>query len=118
MFQRARRIVDVFIPMDRMRNEIRGFAFVRFATRKEAESAIDLAKGRSRSWGGRKIQVNTARYGSKEEGQYEVKKPKGIKKGGFRSEMSGGRKKPSPHTQRKRTVHNERGLGRTVEAES
>ena len=53
----------------------------RFATRKEAENAIDLATGRS--WGGRKMQVNMAHYGSKEEGQNEVKEPKGIKQGVF-----------------------------------
>ena len=33
MFHRAGRIVDNFIPLDRANGRIRGFAFVRFATR-------------------------------------------------------------------------------------
>ena len=44
----------MFIPIEKRNNNKRGFAFVRFATLREAEKAIELAEGRS--WGGKKIQ--------------------------------------------------------------
>lgn len=59
MFCRAGQIVDIFIPVEQGGNKSTGFAFVRFATNRKA-LAIDLAVGRS--WGGRKIQVNMARF--------------------------------------------------------
>lgn len=40
--------------------ERRGFAFVRFGSLKEAQNAVELAHGRS--WRGRKIQVQMARF--------------------------------------------------------
>lgn len=60
MFFRARRIVDVFLPRDRSSGNTRGFTFVRFATCKEAEKAIEMAEGKSRV--GRKILVNMAKF--------------------------------------------------------
>lgn len=53
MFWKVGRIRDVFIPTEKRSNNGKGFTFVRFATLKEAEKAIELAEGRSR--GGRKI---------------------------------------------------------------
>lgn len=53
MFYRAGKIVDTFIPKDRSTGKGRDFAFVRFGTRREAEIAVELAKGRS--WKGRKV---------------------------------------------------------------
>lgn len=59
MFHRAGRIVDIFRPKDTSSGKSRGFAFVRLASCREAEKAI-VSIGKS--WGGRKIQVNMARY--------------------------------------------------------
>lgn len=62
MFYKAEKIVDIFIPAEQGSRTVgdKRVAFVRFASRREAEKAIDLAKGRS--WCGRKIQLNMARY--------------------------------------------------------
>lgn len=67
MFSNAGRIVDVFIPVEQGTRKNMGFVFVRFATNREAEKAMDLAMGRS--WGGchgkilgRKIQANMALF--------------------------------------------------------
>ena len=46
IFWREGRINDVFIPKDRRDNSNRGFAFVRFATLREAEKAVQIAEGR------------------------------------------------------------------------
>lgn len=61
MFYRAGKIIDSFLPVDQEGRKW-GFAFVRFATCWEAEKAVNLAVGRSQ--GGRKLQVNLARFGS------------------------------------------------------
>lgn len=62
MFWRAGRIIDVFIPVDQRCQRNRGFAFVRFATLREAEKAVEIAEGRS--WGGMKVQANLAQFRS------------------------------------------------------
>lgn len=56
----AGRIVNIYLPKVRSSRDTRGFAFVRFATCREAEKAIELAEGRS--WGGHKIQVNMEKF--------------------------------------------------------
>lgn len=47
MSWRAGRIIDVFIPTDNSSSSNRGFAFIRFATLKEAEKAEELVEGTS-----------------------------------------------------------------------
>lgn len=49
MFWSAGKILDAFIPIDKLSGKKRGFTFVRFGTLKEAENAVQLARGRS--WG-------------------------------------------------------------------
>lgn len=61
MFCRAGRIVHTFVYQRRKMN--RGFAFVRFATKRKAENAVETANGRS--WGGRKLQANLALFQNK-----------------------------------------------------
>lgn len=56
MFCRGGQIVDKVILWNRSSNKSRGFAFVRSATSREAEKALDFAHGRS--WGDRKVRVN------------------------------------------------------------
>lgn len=70
MFMRAGRIVDVFILMDRRRGKIRGFAFVRFANKWEAECVIEIVQGKS--WCGKKIQVNFPRVGGSGSGEADI----------------------------------------------
>lgn len=67
MFCRAGRVVDVFIPVDQSSRNNRGFAFVRFATKKDAENAVELALGRS--WGGRKFHANLTQFQKKKQGR-------------------------------------------------
>lgn len=55
MFWRPGKILDSFIPIDKLSGKKRGFPFVRFGSLKEAKKAVELAHGRS--WRRRKIQV-------------------------------------------------------------
>ena len=50
----------MFIPKDKRDNSNRGFAFVRFATIREAERAVAMAEGRV--CGGWKLQANLAKF--------------------------------------------------------
>lgn len=54
-------MVDSFIPINKSPRRKRGFAFVRFGTRIEAERALASVNGRS--WGNKKIQVMYADSG-------------------------------------------------------
>ena len=52
---------DVYIPRDRYNHESRGFAFVRFYERRDAEDAMDSLDGNIID--GREIRVQMAKYG-------------------------------------------------------
>ena len=62
-FDRFGEIADVFIPRDRQ-GEPRGFAFVRFYNKRDAEDAKSLD---GRMVDGRRIGVQTAKYGRRSE---------------------------------------------------
>eukprot|EP00268_Persea_americana_P030482 TRINITY_DN29470_c3_g1_i1.p1 TRINITY_DN29470_c3_g1~~TRINITY_DN29470_c3_g1_i1.p1 ORF type:complete len:162 (+),score=33.06 TRINITY_DN29470_c3_g1_i1:191-676(+) len=74
IFWRAGRIHDVFIPKERRDNSNRGFTFVRFATLRDAEKAVEIADGRF--WGGRKIQANLAEFSSNSSERRAKERPK------------------------------------------
>lgn len=59
MFCRLGRIVDSFLPMDKVLGQKRGFAFVRFGTKEEANG--DVVEGNGRSWRHKRIQVNLSK---------------------------------------------------------
>lgn len=59
-FSRYGEIGDVYIPKDRRNGESRGFAFVRFYSKRDAEDAIDALNGRDME--GREIRVDYARH--------------------------------------------------------
>lgn len=59
MFCRSGRIVDSFLSMDKVLGQKRGFAFVRFGTKEEANG--DVAEGNGRSWRDKRIQVNLSK---------------------------------------------------------
>ncbi len=52
---------DVYIPRDARTNQSRGFAFVRFYERRDAEDAMDRVDGSVLD--GREIRVQNAKYG-------------------------------------------------------
>jgi RNA recognition motif-containing protein len=58
-FSQAGEIVSVFIPMDRMTQRPRGFAFVEMTDQASAEKAISMFDGSD--MGGRRIAVSIAR---------------------------------------------------------
>lgn len=60
IFDKYGEIGDVYIPRDR-RGESRGYAFVRFHDRRDAEDAMDSVHGKVID--GRELRVQMARYG-------------------------------------------------------
>ncbi|CAH2037888.1 unnamed protein product, partial [Iphiclides podalirius] len=61
VFERCGDVGDIYIPRDRYTRESRGFAFVRFFDRRDAEEALDSLDGRMLD--GRELRVQMARYG-------------------------------------------------------
>ncbi|CAG0880907.1 unnamed protein product [Darwinula stevensoni] len=60
-FERYGDVGDVYIPRDRFTKESRGFAFVRFYDRRDAEDAMDSMDGKIMD--GRELRVQMAKYG-------------------------------------------------------
>ena len=60
-FEKYGDVGDVYIPRDRFTRESRGFAFVRYYDKRDAEDAIDCMDGAIMD--GREIRVQMARYG-------------------------------------------------------
>ncbi|XP_044253781.1 serine/arginine-rich splicing factor 2 isoform X2 [Tribolium madens] len=61
VFERCGDVGDIYIPRDRFTRESRGFAFVRFYDKRDAEDALDAMDGRMLD--GRELRVQMARYG-------------------------------------------------------
>lgn len=61
VFEDYGRVGDVYIPRDRYTKESRGFAFVRFHDKRDAEDAMDAMDGALLD--GRELRVQMARYG-------------------------------------------------------
>ncbi|CAH1112699.1 unnamed protein product [Psylliodes chrysocephalus] len=61
VFERCGEVGDIYIPRDRFTRESRGFAFVRFYDKRDAEDALDAMDGRMLD--GRELRVQMARYG-------------------------------------------------------
>ena len=61
VFEKYGRVGDVYIPRDRYTKESRGFAFVRFHDKRDAEDAMDATDGAVLD--GRELRVQMARYG-------------------------------------------------------
>lgn len=59
-FEKYGEVGDVYIPRDRYRRESRGFAFIRFYEKRDAEDAIDALDGEIID--GRQIRVTLAKY--------------------------------------------------------
>ncbi|XP_050726517.1 serine/arginine-rich splicing factor 2-like isoform X2 [Eriocheir sinensis] len=63
-FEKYGEIGDVYIPRDRFSRESRGFAFIRYYDRRDAEDAMEAMDGRRLD--GRELRVQMARYGRPE----------------------------------------------------
>jgi len=61
VFERCGEVGDIYIPRDRHTRESRGFAFVRFYDKRDAEDALQEMDGRILD--GRELRVQMARYG-------------------------------------------------------
>jgi len=61
LFEKYGDVGDVYIPRDRFTKESRGFAFVRYYDRRDAEDAMDRMDGYLLD--GREMRVQLARYG-------------------------------------------------------
>ncbi len=61
VFEKFGDVGDVYIPRDRFTRESRGFAFVRFYDKRDAEDAMDTMDGAVLD--GRELRVQEARYG-------------------------------------------------------
>lgn len=61
VFERCGEVGDIYIPRDRHTRESRGFAFVRFYDKRDAQDALDAIDGRMLD--GRELRVQMARYG-------------------------------------------------------
>ncbi|XP_030751576.1 serine/arginine-rich splicing factor 2 isoform X1 [Sitophilus oryzae] len=61
VFERCGEVGDIYIPRDRFTRESRGFAFVRFFDKRDAEDALEAMDGRMLD--GRELRVQMARYG-------------------------------------------------------
>ncbi|GFP98696.1 serine/arginine-rich splicing factor sc35 [Phtheirospermum japonicum] len=65
LFEKYGKIVDIFIPRDRRTGESRGFAFVRYLYKDEAQKAVNRLDGMLVD--GREIAVQFAKYGPNSE---------------------------------------------------
>lgn len=71
VFEKYGRVGDVYIPRDRYTKESRGFAFVRFHDKRDAEDAMDAMDGALLD--GRELRVQMARYGRPPDSMYSRK---------------------------------------------
>eukprot|EP00092_Neocalanus_flemingeri_P005789 GFUD01006231.1.p2 GENE.GFUD01006231.1~~GFUD01006231.1.p2 ORF type:complete len:192 (+),score=46.84 GFUD01006231.1:103-678(+) len=60
LFEKYGRIGDIYIPKEKYSKENRGFAFVRFFDKRDAEDAMDSLDGRM--YDGRELRVQMAKY--------------------------------------------------------
>ncbi|XP_019714702.1 serine/arginine-rich splicing factor 2-like [Hippocampus comes] len=68
VFEKYGRVGDVYIPRDRYSKDSRGFAFVRFLDKRDAEDAMDAMDGALLD--GRELRVQMARYGRPPDSHY------------------------------------------------
>merc|ERR1712025_855339 len=81
-FERYGDVGDAYIPRDRFTRESRGFAFVRFHDKRDAEDAMDAMDGAMMD--GRQLRVQMVRYGRPTENY----RPRGDRRRGSRRSYS------------------------------
>ncbi|KAH8352519.1 hypothetical protein KR084_004631 [Drosophila pseudotakahashii] len=101
VFERCGEVGDIYIPRDRYTRESRGFAFVRFYDKRDAEDALEAMDGRMLD--GRELRVQMARYGRPSS---PTRSSSGRRGGGGGGGGSGGRRRSrsrSPMRRRSRS---------------
>merc|ERR1719187_899237 len=68
-FEKYGDVGDVYIPRDPYTRESRGFAFVRFYDKRDAEDAMDALDGRM--YDGRDLRIQMAKYGRPDINRFE-----------------------------------------------
>lgn len=61
LFEKYGEVGDIYLPRDRFTKESRGFAFIRFFSKRDADDAMDKLDGYV--FDGREMRVQLARYG-------------------------------------------------------
>ncbi|XP_075153047.1 SR family splicing factor SC35 [Haematobia irritans] len=98
VFERCGDVGDIYIPRDRHTRESRGFAFVRFYDKRDAEEALEAMDGRKLD--GRELRVQMARYGRPTSPSNNNRRYNGGRRGGG----GGGRRRSrSPMRRRSRS---------------
>ncbi|KAK2151254.1 hypothetical protein LSH36_370g02026 [Paralvinella palmiformis] len=72
-FEKYGEVGDVYIPRDRFTRESRGFAFIRFYDKRDAEDAMDAFDGAMLD--GRELTCHMAKYGRPSESQRRGRGP-------------------------------------------
>uniref|UniRef100_A0A2K5WZV1 RRM domain-containing protein n=1 Tax=Macaca fascicularis TaxID=9541 RepID=A0A2K5WZV1_MACFA len=80
VFEKYGRVGDVYIPREHHTKAPRGFAFVRFHNRRDAEDAEDAMDGAELD--GRELRVQMARYGRRDLPRSRQEEPRGRSGGG------------------------------------
>ncbi|MEJ1269263.1 serine/arginine-rich splicing factor 2 [Cricetulus griseus] len=94
VFEKYGRVGDVYIPRDRYTKESRGFAFVRFHDKRDAEDAMDAMDGAVLD--GRELRVQMARYGRPPDSHHSRRGPPPRRYGGGGYGRRSRRGNPSP----------------------
>jgi len=69
LFEKYGKVGDVYIPKEKFSKESRGFAFVRFWDRRDAEDAMDALDGRT--YDNRELRVQMAKYARPENDRFD-----------------------------------------------
>ncbi|BFZ02856.1 hypothetical protein BsWGS_05895 [Bradybaena similaris] len=100
-FEKYGDVGDVYIPRDRFTRESRGFAFVRFYDKRDAEDAMDSMDGALLD--GREVRCQMARYGRPSEPYRRGPSRRGYSGGG-----GGGRRRSRSRSPRRRSSRRSR----------
>ncbi|XP_063698955.1 serine/arginine-rich splicing factor 2 [Culicoides brevitarsis] len=111
VFERCGEVGDIYIPRDRHTRESRGFAFVRFYDKRDAEDALEAMDGRMLD--GRELRVQMARYG-------RPTSPQRGRGGGRRDDRrgGGGRYRSRSRERRRRSYSRSRSRSRSAVSKS
>ncbi|KAJ3623910.1 hypothetical protein MTP99_017573 [Tenebrio molitor] len=113
VFERCGDVGDIYIPRDRFTRESRGFAFVRFYDKRDAEDALDAMDGRMLD--GRELRVQMARYGRPTSPH---RRYRGRRRSRSRSRYSRSRSRSRGRRSRSRSRNNRSGSGSRSRSDS
>jgi len=114
VFERCGEVGDIYIPRDRFTRESRGFAFVRFYDKRDAEDALEAMDGRMLD--GRELRVQMARYGRPTSPQ--TRRNGGGRRDRDRRRSSRDRRRSRSRSRGRRSVSRSRSRGSRSESKS